>query len=72
MYPQPIQKAGRLTNISYRVALPISILMWLLPLIAVMMTSIRSIEDINKGNYWGIPSDIQFFENYSQVFTSTP
>ncbi|MBD1557200.1 carbohydrate ABC transporter permease [Vibrio sp. S9_S30] len=72
MYPQPIQKAGRFTNISYRVALPISILMWLLPLIAVMMTSIRSIEDINKGNYWGIPSEIQFFENYSQVFTSTP
>lgn len=53
MYPQPIQKAGRFANISYRVALPISILLWLLPLLAVLMTSIRSIQDINAGNYWG-------------------
>lgn len=71
MYPQPIQKAGRFANISYRVALPIAIVMWLLPLIAVMMTSIRGIEDINTGNYWGWPSEFQFIENYTQVFTST-
>lgn len=71
MYPQPIQKAGRFANISYRVALPIAIVMWLLPLIAVMMTSIRGIEDINTGNYWGWPSEFQLVENYTQVFTST-
>lgn len=71
MYPQPIQRAGAFTNISYRIALPISIVLWLLPLIAVMMTSIRSIEDINVGNYWGWPSEIQFLENYTQVFTAT-
>ncbi|WED21264.1 carbohydrate ABC transporter permease [Vibrio sp. JC009] len=72
MYPQPIEKAGRFANISYRVALPIALIMWLLPLVAVMLTSIRSIEDINAGNYWGMPSDIQFVENYTQVFTATP
>ncbi|CAG9295304.1 carbohydrate ABC transporter permease [Celerinatantimonas diazotrophica] len=71
MYPQPIQKAGRFANISYRVALPISIVLWLLPLIAVLMTSIRSIQDINAGNYWGWPTHIQLWQNYSQVFTST-
>ncbi|MDG3087337.1 carbohydrate ABC transporter permease [Vibrio hannami] len=72
MFPQPIEKSGRFTNISYRVALPIALMMWLLPLAAVLMTSIRSIEDINKGNYWGMPTDINFIENYSQVFTATP
>ncbi|WP_375752982.1 carbohydrate ABC transporter permease [Vibrio sp. HN007] len=72
MFPQPIEKSGRFTNISYRVALPIALIMWLLPLAAVLMTSIRSIEDINKGNYWGMPTDINFIENYSQVFTATP
>ncbi|MDP5254709.1 MULTISPECIES: carbohydrate ABC transporter permease [unclassified Vibrio] len=72
MYPQAIQKSGTLANISYRMALPITIVLWLLPLIAVMMTSIRSIEDINKGNYWGWPTDIQMVENYTQVFTATP
>ncbi len=71
MFPQPIQKAGPFANISYRAALPITIILWLLPLIAVMMTSLRSIEDINKGNYWGWPEEIHFIENYTQVFTST-
>jgi multiple sugar transport system permease protein len=47
-------------------------MLWLLPLAAVMMTSIRSLEDINTGNYWGMPTDIQFIANYSQVFTQTP
>jgi len=71
MFPKPIKKSGRFANISYRVALPISIVLWLLPLIAVMMTSIRSIEDINKGNYWGWPEQFNFIENYTEVFTST-
>ncbi|MBM7037771.1 carbohydrate ABC transporter permease [Vibrio ulleungensis] len=71
MFPQPIQKAGPLANISYRAALPFTIILWLLPLLAVMLTSLRSIEDINKGNYWGWPEEIHFVENYTQVFTST-
>ncbi len=72
MFPQPIQKAGRLTQLSYRTALPISIILWLLPLIAVMLTSIRSLEDINAGNFWGMPTELMIIENYSQVFTATP
>ncbi|MFC1234483.1 carbohydrate ABC transporter permease [Vibrio sp. DW001] len=72
MFPKPIEKSGRFVNISYRIALPISLMLWLLPLAAVMMTSIRSLEDINTGNYWGMPTDIQFIANYSQVFTQTP
>lgn len=71
MFPKPIKKSGRFANISYRVALPISIVLWLLPLIAVMVTSIRSIEDINKGNYWGWPESFNFIENYTEVFVST-
>lgn len=71
MFPKPIKKSGRFANISYRIALPISIVLWLLPLIAVMMTSIRSIEDINKGNYWGWPESFNFIENYTEVFVST-
>ncbi|WP_413283865.1 carbohydrate ABC transporter permease [Vibrio sp. MA40-2] len=72
MFPKPIEKSGRFANISYRVALPIALGMWLLPLMAVMMTSIRSMEDINKGNYWGWPTDFNLVENYTQVFTATP
>lgn len=72
MFPTPIQNTTRTVQILYRVALPISVIVWLLPLIAVMLTSVRSIADINAGNYWGWPTEIMFFENYHAVFTSTP
>jgi multiple sugar transport system permease protein len=58
--------------VSYRVAVWISLFLWLLPLLAVLLTSVRSTADINAGNYWGIPSEWMLFENYTMVFTETP
>lgn len=72
MFPLPIEKKGRFANISYRSAVIISLVLWLLPLLAVMLTSIRSIDDINAGNYWGVPTSINLVQNYTDVFTSTP
>lgn len=72
MFPTPIEKLSKSVNISYRVAIWIALIMWLLPLIAVMMTSARSVADINMGNYWGIPEQWMVLENYTQVFTATP
>ncbi|UTV97903.1 carbohydrate ABC transporter permease [Marinomonas rhizomae] len=72
MFPTPIEKRSLPFNLSYRVAVWIALLLWLLPLIAVMMTSARSMADINSGNYWGIPSEWMLFENYTMVFTQTP
>ena len=50
MFPTPIQKASLKINITYKVLLIITLILWLLPLIAVMMTSVRTGEDILKGN----------------------
>ncbi|MBU1293405.1 MAG: carbohydrate ABC transporter permease [Gammaproteobacteria bacterium] len=72
MFPTPIEKRSLPFNLSYRVAVWIALFLWLLPLIAVMMTSARSMADINGGNYWGIPTEWMFFENYTMVFTQTP
>ncbi|QUX95721.1 sugar ABC transporter permease [Marinomonas sp. CT5] len=72
MFPTPIEKRSLPFNLSYRVAVWIALLLWLLPLIAVMMTSARSMADINSGNYWGVPSEWMLFENYTMVFTQTP
>ncbi|WP_108126976.1 carbohydrate ABC transporter permease [Saccharospirillum mangrovi] len=69
MFPTPIQQTSPLTRISYKVALPLSIVLWLLPLFAVLMTSVRSIADINAGNYWGWPKEWMLIENYTAVFT---
>jgi len=72
MYPTPIEKASPTTQALYRVSLPLAVIVWLLPLFAVALTSMRSIEDLNRGNFWGWPTQIVFWENYSAVFTQSP
>jgi multiple sugar transport system permease protein len=72
MFPTPIEKASAPTRALYYVALPISVIVWLLPLFAVALTSLRSIEDLNRGNFWGWPTHTQFIENYTAVFTQSP
>lgn len=72
MYPSPIQNAPATAQIAYRTALPLILGVWLLPLAAVMLTSVRPIEDLNRGNFWGWPSEISLVENYAAVFTTSP
>ena len=72
MFPRPIGKSSAGTQRAYKIALPIALLLWLLPLIAVMLTSIRSSGDINSGNYWGWPTSFNLVENYTAVFTNSP
>ena len=72
MYPTPIQKASPTTQFLYRLSLPLAVVVWLLPLFAVALTSVRSIDDLNRGNFWGWPTQIVAWENYSAVFTQSP
>ncbi|WP_282608875.1 carbohydrate ABC transporter permease [Pelagibius sp. Alg239-R121] len=72
MFPRPIEKAPRSRQIAYKTLLPIALIAWLLPLVAVMMTSARSIDDLNKGNYWGLPEKWMLIENYAEIFRVTP
>ena len=68
MFPRPIEHAPVSRRIIYQVMLPISLLVWLLPLLAIFMTSIRSAKDINSGNVFGWPSSFELVANYSGVF----
>ena len=68
MFPTPIQKFSLKINITYRVLLALTLFVWLLPLLAVMMTSIRTFEDVLAGNYWTFPEKTAFISNYSSVF----
>ncbi len=72
MYPTPIEKTSYPVRTAYKIFLPISLLIWLLPLIAIFMTSIRGAGDINAGNYWGWPTSFDLIENYTAVFVNTP
>ncbi len=71
MFPAPVEKSSAGIQLAYKLALPVALFLWLLPLLAIFMTSIRPLEDINTGNVFGIPSDFAFVQNYSQVFAQT-
>ena len=72
MFPTPIEKASPFSRISYKVAVPIALIIWLVPLLGVMMTALRGAGDITAGNLWGMPSQFQLGENMTDVFTNTP
>jgi multiple sugar transport system permease protein len=72
MFPIAIQKTSAPVRIGYKVLLPIALVLWLLPLIAVMLTSIRTQGDIAAGNYWGWPTAFNMTENYTAVFQRSP
>jgi multiple sugar transport system permease protein len=68
MFPTPIQSRPRAAQITYQTLLPLALILWLLPLIAVMVFSIRPFSDFAQGNYWGVPSSFELFANYGAVF----
>ena len=68
MFPRPIEQATKHRRLIYQLLLPVSLFIWLLPLLAIFMTSIRSAKDINTGNVFGWPSSFEMFENYTGVF----
>jgi len=72
MFPKPIEKSSATVQNLYKVALPFALIVWLLPLIAVALTSIRSAGDLTAGNYWGWPTSFNMVENYTAVFTNSP
>lgn len=71
MFPRPIQDSSRRRQILYKVALPVSLVIWLLPMIAIVATAGRSLSDLNRGNYWGVPTEWAFIDNFSAVFGSS-
>lgn len=71
MFPAPVEKSSAGIQTAYKLALPVALFLWLLPLLAIFMTSIRPLADINTGNVFGIPRDFAMVENYSQVFAQT-
>ncbi|WP_372425004.1 carbohydrate ABC transporter permease [Salinarimonas chemoclinalis] len=68
MFPTPVAKSSAAWRGSYQALLPIALVLWLLPLIAVAVFSIRPDADFANANYWGWPSSFDLAENYGAVF----
>jgi multiple sugar transport system permease protein len=71
MFPRPIQQATPAAQTLYKLALPVALILWLLPLLGVALTSVRPAADLAQGNYFGLPSGLAF-GNYAAVFQNTP
>ncbi|TSD84329.1 carbohydrate ABC transporter permease [Mycobacterium sp. KBS0706] len=72
MYPAPIPETARLRRALYAFGVFAILILWLAPLFAVALTSLRSGEDVAGGNLWGWPTSFGLAENYLGVFTQTP
>jgi len=68
MFPTPIAQTTKPTRIIYKIALPVLLILWLLPMGAILITSIRGNADIIAGNYWGWPTEFKLLQNYGEVF----
>lgn len=72
MFPMPVEKWKIAPRRIYKLTLPIALLIWLLPLLAVMVTSVRSTDELNEGNYWGWPRHFALIDNYREALTTSP
>ncbi|MDP5217188.1 carbohydrate ABC transporter permease [Ruegeria sp. 2205SS24-7] len=68
MFPTPIEKQSQAAQITYKALLPVALLLWLGPLLAVALFSVKPDADFVNANYWGLPSSFEFMHNYGQVF----
>ena len=71
MFPRPIEQVSAPSRLAYQIALPIALILWLLPLLGVAITSVRPSSDLAAGNYFGMPSYLAF-GNYADVFRNSP
>ncbi len=71
MFPRPITQLSVTSQTLYKIAVPVALFLWLLPLLGVALTSVRPASDLAQGNYFGLPSALAF-ENYALVFQNTP
>jgi multiple sugar transport system permease protein len=70
VFPAPIGERSLAARALYAGCVALVLLVWLAPLAGIALTSVRSIEDLNRGNFWGWPSSLEF-GNYAAVLTGS-
>jgi multiple sugar transport system permease protein len=70
-FPAPIQLQPATARAFFYIALPLVLMLWLLPLLGIALTSLRSIEDITRGHLWTWPVETQGVTNYLAVLRET-
>ena len=45
------------------------VLLWISPILAALLTSVKSLDELNRGEYWTLP-DIIYWQNYYDAFVT--
>ncbi|WP_158817488.1 carbohydrate ABC transporter permease [Methylocapsa sp. S129] len=72
MYPRPIPQTARAARALYVALVAAILVVWLAPLLAIILTSLRATNDVASGNLWGWPTEFGAVDNYERVFTQSP
>ena len=72
MFPRDVRESKPYVRALYRIALPLALAVWLVPILMIAYTSARSASELNLVQGWGWPSLTQLLDNYNSVFTTTP
>jgi multiple sugar transport system permease protein len=72
MFPTPVVRWKPVTRRLYKLSLPVALAVWLLPMLAVLVTSVRSTEELAEGRYWGWPKHFSMIDNYRDALTTSP
>ena len=72
VYPQALPESARGRRALYLLITLAILLVWLAPMFAIMLTSVRTADDIAMGNLWGWPTSSDLVGNYTGVFTRSP
>jgi multiple sugar transport system permease protein len=62
MFPKPIEQPLRRAQIAYTIALPIALILWLLPLLGVADHLVKPAATLPQGNYFGCRRQIAFWQ----------
>lgn len=71
MYPRPIPEEKPVLRGLYAGFVGLILILWLLPLFAVMLTASKTADEIMAGKYWTWPEHVNLVENFQAVFQQT-
>jgi multiple sugar transport system permease protein len=66
MFPAPIDRRRPLVRAAYVAAVAVCLVVWLLPLAGVVLTSLHSPDELNRGELWAWPRQVQW-SNFATV-----
>ncbi len=72
MYPAALPRRPAWIRAAYVGVVLALLALWLLPLAGITLASLRSAEDLNRGDWWGWPRETHLVENYGAVLGGSP